>query len=153
MKTLCTSLLLFAVGVILVAKFDRNETKDVENEIRKLDIEEADAILKKDTEALDRLTSEDFFVNSPRNKIVRGREVVKLLLFDGVINYKSFDRQIESVAIYGDTAVVMGHETVVNESGPNATSVTVKRRYTNIWLKRNGQWVLSARHASVICGP
>lgn len=28
---------------------------------------------------------------------------------------------------------------------------TVKRRYTNIWMKQSAGWKLVARHASVVC--
>jgi ketosteroid isomerase-like protein len=32
-----------------------------------------------------------------------------------------------------------------------ARQQTVKRRYTNIWMKKDGNWKLVARHANVIC--
>jgi ketosteroid isomerase-like protein len=28
---------------------------------------------------------------------------------------------------------------------------TVKRRYTNIWMKQSAGWKLVARHANVVC--
>jgi len=153
MKTLYLLISLLAATAILLDQSTKSGTGDVENEIRRLDLEEAEAILKKDGKEMDRLTSEDLTVNSPRNEVVKGREAVKSLFVDGVIDYKSFNREVESVTIYDNTAIVMGRETVVTQSGPNAPSQTVNRRYTNIWPKRNGQWVLSARQASIICPP
>jgi hypothetical protein len=41
-----------------------------------------------------------------------------------------------------DTAVVMGRETVV-DNGETKT-----RRYTEIWLRREGRWQVIARHAN-----
>ena len=28
---------------------------------------------------------------------------------------------------------------------------TLRRRYTNVWMRRNGKWLLTARQASIIC--
>jgi len=130
---------------------DSKKPKDkLEQEIRKLDLAEAEAILRKDFGALDRLCAKDFTVNNPRGEIVKGNEAVKDLIRSGVINYASFVREIEAVLIYEKTVITMGRETIVpNENAPQAGQ-TVRRRYTNIWMKRNGKWLLTARHANVI---
>jgi ketosteroid isomerase-like protein len=130
---------------------DSRKTKDtLEQKIRKLDIAQAEAILRKDFQALDKLCAKDFTVNNPRGETSKGNEAVKELIRSGVINYASFVREIEVVLIHGKTIIVMGHETLVpNENSPQAGE-TVRRRYTNIWMKRNGKWLLTARHASII---
>ncbi len=130
---------------------DSKKPKDtLEQKIRKLDLAQADAILRKDFQALDELYAKDFTVNNPRGEISKGNEAVKELIRSGVVNYASFAREIELVLIYGKTVIVMGRETLVpNENSPQAGQ-TVRRRYTNIWMKRNGKWLLTARHASVI---
>jgi len=130
---------------------DSKRPKDtLEQKIRKLDLAQAEAILRKDFGALDKLCAKDFTVNNPRGEISRGNEAVKELIRSGVINYASFVREIEVVLIHGKTVIVMGNETLVpNENSPQAGQ-TARRRYTNIWMKRNGKWLLTARHASVI---
>jgi ketosteroid isomerase-like protein len=130
---------------------DSQKPKDtLEQKIRKLDAAQAEAILRKDFQALDELCAKDFTVNNPRGDISKGNEAVKELIRSGVINYASFLREIELVLIQGKTIIVMGRETLVpNENSPQAGQ-TVRRRYTNIWMKRNGKWLLTARHASVI---
>lgn len=135
----------------LVLAQDSKKSKDtVEQKIRKLDAAQAEAILRKDFRALDELCAKDFTVNNPRGEISRGNEAVKDLIRSGVINYASFVREIEAIMMHGKTVIVMGHETLVpNENSPQAGQ-TVQRRYTNIWMKRNGKWLLTARHASVI---
>ncbi len=135
----------------LVLAQDSQKPKDtLEQKIRKLDLAEAEAILRKDFGALDKLCAKDFTVNNPRGEIVKGNESVKELMRSGVINYASFMREIELVLIHGKTIIVMGRETIVpNENAPQAGQ-TVRRRYTNIWMKRNGKWLSTARHASVI---
>lgn len=136
------------IPAVASAQGSKNSSNKIEEEIRRLDLAEAEAILKKDFAALDKLASADFTTNSPRNEIVRGKEELKELMRRGVINYASFEREIEAVLIYEKTVVTMGRETIVtNESAPQ----TVRRRYTNVWMKRNGKWFLTARHANIIC--
>ena len=152
-KTLGFYLAVFLIlcPAIVLAQENSKKTKDtLEQKIRKLDAAQADAVLRKDFEAFDRLCAEDFTVNNPWGDITRGRAAVKEQMRSGMISHTSFLREIESVLIYGKTAVVMGRETVVTGENAQEAGRTVRRRYTNIWMKRNGKWLLTARHASVI---
>ena len=149
-KTFCFYLAAFLIlcPTFVLAQDSKKPKNTLEQKIRKLDL--AEAILRKDFQALDKLCAKDFTVNNPRGDISRGNEAVKQLIRSGVINYASFVREIEAVLIYGKTVIVMGRETLVpNENSPQAGQ-TVRRRYTNIWMKRNGKWLLTARHASII---
>jgi len=69
----------------------------------------------------------------------------------GAVTYSSFVREAETVLVHGDTVIVMGRETVVPKGESPGAGQTINRRYTNIWMKREGRWRLVARHASVIC--
>jgi ketosteroid isomerase-like protein len=136
---------------VAIAQSSKKPKETVEQIIRRLDLAEAEAILKKDFNALDELSSADFTTNSPRNEIVKGKADLKELIRKGVIDYASFTREIEEVLIYGKTAVTMGRETVVMSQNSPQKGQTIRRRYTNIWMKRNGRWQLTARHANIIC--
>ena len=139
----------FATGSASGQGVKRNNA--LEQEIRKLDLAEADAIQRGDFAALNKLLAEDFTVNSPRNEIVKGREGVFALIRSGVVNYSSFVREPEAVLVYENTVVVMGLESIKPTGNAPGAGQTVRRRYTNIWVERNGKWLLTARHASVIC--
>ena len=142
--------LLILCPMFVLAQDSKKPKDTLEQKIRKLDAAQAEAILRKDFQALDELCAKDFTVNNPRGDISRGNEAVKELIRSGVINYASFLREIEAVMIYEKIIIVMGRETLVpNENSPQAGQ-TVRRRYTNIWMKRNGKWLLTARHANVI---
>jgi ketosteroid isomerase-like protein len=142
------AIFLILCPAVVFAQDSKKQRDTLEQEIRKLDLAEAKAIQKRDFQALDKLSSKDFTTNSPRNEIVRGKEELKELIRKGVINYASFVREIEEVLIYEKTAVIMGREIIVtNEAVPQ----TIRRRYTNVWMKRNGKWLLTARHANIIC--
>jgi hypothetical protein len=45
----------------------------------------------------------------------------------------------------------MGSETVVPSGLDPLAGQTIQRRYTNIWMKEKGNWILIARHANNIC--
>lgn len=128
-----------------------NQTNAFEQEIRKLDKTEVDAVLRKDVAALEKLWAVDFTVNNPRGDIINGRREVFALIRSGVIDYSSFVREVERVLIHGDTVILMGLETVKPVNKAPQAGQTVRRRFTNIWMKRNGEWRVTARHANVIC--
>jgi hypothetical protein len=44
----------------------------------------------------------------------------------------------------------MGEETVTPKGKAPFAGQTVRRRITNIWMKRDGQWKLTARQATII---
>ena len=118
----------------------------IEQEIRRLDLAHADAVLRGDFAALDKLWTEDFKVNNPFNQIDRADRIRT-----GAVTYSSFTREPETVLIHGDTIIVMGREIVVPKGNSPDSGKTINRRYTNIWMKRSDHWRLVARHASVIC--
>jgi ketosteroid isomerase-like protein len=119
---------------------------NIEQEIRRLDLAHADAILRGDLAALDKLWTEDFKVNNPFNEVDRADRIRT-----GAMTYASFTREPETVLVHGDTVIVMGREIVVPKGDSPGAGTTINRRYTNIWMKRSGKWRLIARHASVIC--
>jgi ketosteroid isomerase-like protein len=123
----------------------------LEQEIRKLDLAEADGLLRKDVAVLEKLWAEDFTVNNPRNGITNGRKEVVALIRNGIIDYSSFVREVETMLFRGDTVISMGLETIKPVGNAPFAGQTVRRRFTHFWMKRNGKWLLTARHANVIC--
>ena len=146
---LATAIAIFTTG--LVSGQSAKQNNALEQEIRKLDMAEADAVLRSDLPALEKLWAEDFTVNNPGNEISKGRKEVVRLVRAGSIKYSSFVREAESVLLQGNTVIVMGLETVKPIGNAPRAGQTLRRRYTNIWMKRNGRWLLTARHANVIC--
>ena len=144
-------LILLAVAVTMIATGSASgqsakQHTAIEQEIRKLDLAHADAVLRGDLAALDKLWTKDFKVNNPFNEIDKADRIRT-----GAVTYSSFVRVPESVLIHGDTVIVMGREEVVPKGDSPDAGKTINRRYTNIWMKRSGKWRLVARHASVIC--
>jgi hypothetical protein len=121
----------------------------VEQEVRRLDAQEADAVLRADHALIDELWAVDFIVNNPFNAVGFGREG---RVRSGDVTYTSFERVAEFVALRGEVAIVMGHEKVVPKAPSVGAGRVLHRRYTNIWMRSETGWKLAARHANVISG-
>ena len=131
---------------------DRNSAEEL---VRSLDDQERIAALKRDVSALERLWSTQFTVNAPNNQVVVGKSaVLDTFVRAGIINFSTFERQIEFIRADGAFVIIMGLETVQPISdAPSAGLVagqSIKRRFTNIWKNEAGTWRLFARHANVI---
>src|SRR5687767_13900718 len=122
-------------------------------EIRRLDAAEAVGLLRRDSVALRAIWSPDFTVNNPRNSITRGAEAVVALIRNGTIDYSSFVRETEAILLHGNVVIVMGSETITPVNTAPFAGQTVRRRFTHFWMRRNGQWRLTARHANVVSPP
>ena len=140
---------IFATGLVSGQSVKQNEA--LEQEIRKLDAAEADAVLRSDLTALDKIWAEDFTVNNPGNRISKGRAEVVKQVHAGIIKYSSFVREIETIVFHGNTVVVLGLETVTPTGNAPGAGQILRRRFTNIWIKKKGKWLLTARQASIIC--
>jgi hypothetical protein len=120
----------------------------LEQKIRTLEQFQVDALLRNDIAAMKENWATDYVVNNPMNEVVEAR---KGRIQAGTRTYSSFNRAIERVLIHDNTVIVMGQETVVPSGNAPDAGKTVSRRFTNIWMKRDGTWLLTARQSTVIC--
>ena len=116
-----------------------------DQDIRAREEENRAAFLAADLEALERLWTDDFVVNSPIN-IVNDKRRTLALLEAGRIRHTSLAFEIEHMARHGDVVVVMGRDWVTDP--PDAT--VTHRRFTNLWRLEGGTWRCFARHANVV---
>lgn len=119
-----------------------------ENEIRNLEAQDRDALLRGDAAALARIWGNNLVVNAPSDNIRTGAELLELVR-TGKTKYSSFHREVQRVSVQGEIAIAMGTESVVPATGPQ-TGKTVQRRFSNVWARQNGQWRLIARQATIV---
>jgi len=142
---------IIVIVISLVSSFAglaQNEQQK-EAEIREMEVAEAQALLQKDIATLRKIWSPGFMVNAPLNAVFIGGQVE--LVAAGILSYTSFIRTVEHVLVLKDVVITMGSETVIPSGADPRTGETINRRYTNIWVKEKGNWVLQARHANDIC--
>lgn len=129
------------------------DNSKIEAEIRTLEQTGAKAILNGDANTLRQLWAPEFLVNTPRNNITGTRDSILMIQTAGNIDYSTYEKVIERMQFQENLVITMGHENIVSKNdipGVKAGQI-FKRRFTNIWMKKNGKWQQIARHASVIC--
>jgi hypothetical protein len=137
------------ISLLVISFYIYAQTNQVETEIRKLEAKEVQALLKQDTVTLKRLWATDYMVNAPFNRIVLGHQLDSVKA--DTRRYSLFKREVEQVLVKKNVAISMGNETIEFIGNNSEAGKVTKRRYTNIWLKKNGVWKLNARHANKIC--
>jgi len=118
-------------------------------ELRRLNAKEVDGLLRSDLRILKSLWSDDFVVTNPFNKFVNKPQVVDIVE-NGTLAFKSYDRQIEYIHFYANTAIVAGSETVVWAGKLPIAGQTSHLRFTGIWMRLAGRWQEVARHANIV---
>lgn len=150
MKRTATLLVLLALSGCATLTGSADDPAGVEARIRTYEQAEVDALLRNDLAAVRAHWAEDFVVNNPFNVVVDASQGP---IQGGTLTYSSFVREIERVQVRGSTVVVMGREVVLPSGTSPDAGETIHRRFTNVWMKRDGRWLLSARHANVVCAP
>lgn len=125
-------------------------TSQIEKEISSLEQQEAQALLRADTSALERLWAQDLLVTTSRNRVQTGAQVLGFIK-SGKMKLTKLDRRVERIAVHGQVAIAMGEETIVPAGGNNAGK-TLNRRYTDVYAQKDGQWRLIARQATLVAG-
>jgi len=125
------------------------KSRGAEEVLRRLNAQEVDGLMQSDVKTLKALWSDDFVVTNPFNKFVNKSQVVDIVE-NGTLAFKSYDRQIEYIQFYGNTAIVAGSETVVWAGKLPIAGQTSHLRFTAIWMKQAGRWQEVARHANII---
>lgn len=130
----------------------KDEQSSAEQEIRRLNTAESEAFVHRDAEALAHIWSDDMVVTNPLNKFVTKEQVLNMVK-SGFLVITAYERRIEYLRFYGDTAIVAGSENVTwSGKMPNAgKSQTL--RFTGIWMKQQGRWQEVARHANIVPQP
>ncbi len=120
-----------------VARLAAQASGSVEDSVRALESQRAQALLKADTVALSQLVAEDFVeisrLGTLRTKADNMREIASGTLKLTSVRYDSL-----SVRIYGDVAVLQG---IADNTGTfRGFPFTGKIRYTRVFVRRAGRW-------------
>ena len=124
----------------------RDQTKNVEQEIRRVDNERIQAQIHADAAALDRLYADDFIGVGPSGT-VRTKPQVIADFTSGDLKFQSITTDEVQVRVYGNTAVETGLSTMIGQDKGKA--VPRDTRFTRVWVKQRGRWQLVANHYSI----
>ena len=127
------------------SKKDSEKLTETQQALLLLEEEIFTAIKNRDTEALERILTDDFVYRSPGSQEVVKEDFLKLS--------SSFPHKIVSiwgeemkVNVYGSAAVTTGLQFAKTQTGeaPEETSVVM---FTDVFVKQKDKWMLSLAHA------
>ena len=114
---------------------------DVTAEIKAMEDRRYAAMIAADMAALDELLCDDLqYTHS--NAVVDTKESLCGLLSSGKLSYKAARPVIDTVRVFGDSAILTGSmELDVSVGGADRT---VKGRFTDVWVRDGDRWRFAA---------
>ena len=144
MKTISTVLTIMIISLSIA--LGQSGNKQLESEIQKLEVEYHQAVAKRDVATLDRLRMDDYLItfgSTPR--VFTKQEVTESYKSRPGHEYSGIDDL--KIRVHGDTVIAKGHSMGIRKTSDGKTTNT-ETRFTDVWIKRNGKWLLAASHAS-----
>jgi ketosteroid isomerase-like protein len=154
MRITAQVLTIFATFLFSVHSFSQdsnrkdNQSKTEMAKVRKLMDYETEIVLKQDTNAMKQFYPDDMVVTNPYNQVINKRTILDRVK-SNFVKYSSYEKVVDYYHLENDDLlVVIGNETIVPASDANRDDrgKTVRRRFTEIWAKRNGEWKQVIRH-------
>ena len=94
--------------------------------------------------------SSTFVANAPGGGVINAQQM-QAAFAKGTVKYAKVEMKLDYAASHGpDMVVLMGEEIVVAGAGARNAGVPIRRRFTDIFRKENGEWRHDVRHANVI---
>ena len=114
-RILLLTMAVIALSCLLIAQGKNAKSSGVADEIKKLEQQRNEAILKGDTATLEKLTSDDYTNTTAQGKIEKKADIMDGFK-SGKIKFESRELSDLDVRMYGNTAVVTGQ---VNQKSTN----------------------------------
>jgi uncharacterized protein (TIGR02246 family) len=137
---------LLALAVMACAQ-PRRSAADDEAAIRALEARWDSANLAGDADALDAVFA-DSFIATGDDGVVRTKAEMLGELKSGNVKYQSAATDQVRIRLYGDSAVVNGRWR--GTYSYKGKSKSLLERFTNVYVRQNGQWRCVATHGSAI---
>jgi ketosteroid isomerase-like protein len=120
---------------------------NVQDELKRLENDRAQAVLKGDTAALDQMTADDYTVINISGQLLTKAQVFEAIK-SGDLKYDQLENNDIQVRVYGDTAVLTGRTTQKGQF--KGKDISGQTRFTRVYLKQHGKWQAVAFQATRI---
>lgn len=137
----------FLVSFVFATTLAFGQIND-EQEIRRLEKRWTELLDKGDTTSLLKIWSKDYVVNNPNGEIVTSEKIVQLM--KGGHKFPKVERIIEKITFNQNIAIVMGKELQQPANMTTNQKEGISRRFTNVWIKSENGWKLTARQSSEV---
>jgi ketosteroid isomerase-like protein len=119
----------------------------VQQTIMRIEKEMLNAILKGDASANEKYLAETATLTGPDGNVIDKTQAVNEVK-TGVLKLQAASLDAAKVQVYGDTAIVTYSS---NDKGTyKGKDITGQTRWTDVFVRRNGQWQLVAGHGSSV---
>ena len=118
-----------------------------QEQIKKIELERNQALLKHDIATLDRMTSDDYTFINQRGEL-RTKSEILAGFKSGSFNYDAREISDLQVRVYGDAAVVTGR--ALQKGVEDSKDYSGENRFTRVYTKQNGHWVSVALQVTLV---
>ncbi len=122
-----------------------------EQQIRKIEQDWVNAMVKRDGAFLKKLEADDYTLTGPDGKVLTKEEDIKNTT-EGDTIFDDIKIENLEVRFYGDTAVVNGMNMIKahSKSGDMEEDLSGPYSWTDVFVKQNGQWKVVATHITAL---
>lgn len=135
------------ISFILLTTLAFGQSND-ELEIRRLEKHWTELLDKGDTASLLKIWSKDYVVNNPNGQIVTPENIVALM--NSGHKFPKVERIVEKITFNQNIAIVMGKELQQPANMTTNQEEWIPRRFTNVWIRSENGWQLTARQSSEV---
>ena len=146
---LAAAVLMCAVEAQPAGQNDANSVEEIKKEVLKFEDERNAAILKHDTATLDRMYADEITWTMSNGDLLNKSQVLANI-GSGNQLLSSISHHDRTLHVYGDTVVLTASSS--SQERYRGKEITVPRRFTNVYVKRNGQWQLIVHTVTPLAG-
>ncbi len=139
MKKLLLLVVVLGCAFTLNAQSNSSPTSDVRQEVKALQAELVQAILKGDTSVMEKYYSDDYIAIHGDGKVTTKAEEIDNFK-SGTTKYESIIIREAKMRVYGNTVVVNALASI--KTVVNGNPYTGDVRNTRVWVKQNDNWKL-----------
>jgi uncharacterized protein (TIGR02246 family) len=137
--------LILTLLAIFVAVAAFAQTADPIAEVRALERQWLDAYEKRDAEAMKRIVADDFTIYFGDGSMQTKADILAMLARGAGKPGPTFTTEDVRARVYGDTVILTGRVITEMQRGDGTKSRDASR-YTDTYVRRNGQWQVVASH-------
>jgi ketosteroid isomerase-like protein len=120
-----------------------NTESSVKDSLIQIEHDWGNALMRRDVAAFSRCIADDWVLTYSDGTLVT-KPMALADLQEGALKIESFQLDDISVRVYGDAAIVTG--AITEKSKFREKDTSGKRRFTDVFVKRDGRWQAVASH-------
>jgi len=134
-------LTLLLTAVVALGATGHAQSPDPAEAVKAAELRRFEATTQRDYQALAALLADDL-VYTHSSAAVDSKASYLESLTSGRVTYKTITPRNLKVRVYGDLAIINGEATMSVDANGEAINNTL--RFTDVWVKRDGQWQMTA---------